>query len=30
MRALIERFLAIAGDPDEAAAELRALADDAN
>ena len=30
MRALIERFLAIAGDPDEAAAELRALAADAN
>jgi ATP phosphoribosyltransferase regulatory subunit len=28
-RALIERFLAIAGDPDEAALELRALADDA-
>jgi ATP phosphoribosyltransferase regulatory subunit len=28
-RALIERFLSIAGDPDEAAAELRALADDA-
>jgi ATP phosphoribosyltransferase regulatory subunit len=28
-RALIERFLAIAGDPDEAAAELRALAADA-
>jgi ATP phosphoribosyltransferase regulatory subunit len=28
-RVLIERFLAIAGDPDEAAAELRALADDA-
>jgi ATP phosphoribosyltransferase regulatory subunit len=27
-RALIERFLAIAGDPDEAAAELRALAAD--
>jgi ATP phosphoribosyltransferase regulatory subunit len=27
-RALIERFLAIAGDPDEAAAELRALAGD--
>ncbi len=26
MRALIERFLAIAGDPDEAAADLRALA----
>jgi ATP phosphoribosyltransferase regulatory subunit len=29
-RVLIERFLAIAGDPDEAAAELRALAADAN
>jgi ATP phosphoribosyltransferase regulatory subunit len=28
-RALIERFLAVAGDPDEAAAELRALAQDA-
>ena len=28
-RALIERFLAITGDPDEAAAELRALAADA-
>jgi ATP phosphoribosyltransferase regulatory subunit len=28
-RALVERFLAIAGDPDEAAAELRALAADA-
>jgi ATP phosphoribosyltransferase regulatory subunit len=28
-RALIERFLSIAGDPDEAAAELRALAADA-
>jgi ATP phosphoribosyltransferase regulatory subunit len=28
MRALIERFLAIAGDPDEAAAELRAFARD--
>ena len=28
-RALIERFLAIAGDPDEAAAELRALAAEA-
>src|SRR5262249_39544649 len=28
-RVLIERFLAIAGDPDEAAAELRALAADA-
>jgi ATP phosphoribosyltransferase regulatory subunit len=27
VRALIERFLTIAGDPDEAAAELRALAD---
>lgn len=30
IRGLIERFLAIAGDPDEAAAELRALAADAN
>jgi ATP phosphoribosyltransferase regulatory subunit len=29
VRALIERFLAIAGNPDEAAAALRALADDA-
>ena len=29
VRGLIERFLAIAGDPDEAAAELRALAADA-
>lgn len=29
-RALIERFLAIAGDPDEAAAELRALASAGN
>ena len=28
-RALIDKFLAIGGDPDEAAAELRALADDA-
>ena len=28
-RALIERFLSLAGDPDEAAGELRALADDA-
>jgi ATP phosphoribosyltransferase regulatory subunit len=28
-RALIEKFLVIAGDPDEAAAELRALASDA-
>ena len=28
-RALIERFLAVSGDPDEAAAELRALAADA-
>jgi ATP phosphoribosyltransferase regulatory subunit len=28
-RALIERFLAVAGDPDEAAADLRALAADA-
>ncbi|HEX3710534.1 MAG TPA: ATP phosphoribosyltransferase regulatory subunit [Pseudolabrys sp.] len=30
VRGLIERFLAIQGDPDEAAAELRALASDAN
>jgi ATP phosphoribosyltransferase regulatory subunit len=30
MRALIEQFLAIRGDPDEAAAELRAFARDAN
>lgn len=30
VRGLIERFLAVAGDPDEAAAELRALAADAN
>src|SRR5476651_901770 len=30
VRALIERFLAIAGDPDEAAAELRALAGEGN
>jgi ATP phosphoribosyltransferase regulatory subunit len=30
VRGLIERFLAISGDPDEAAAELRALAADAN
>ncbi len=30
MRLLIERFLGIAGDPDECAAELRALAKDAN
>ena len=30
VRALIERFLAIAGDPDQAAADLRALAKDAN
>ncbi|HWK95077.1 MAG TPA: ATP phosphoribosyltransferase regulatory subunit [Pseudolabrys sp.] len=30
VRGLIERFLAIAGDPDEAAADLRALAADAN
>jgi len=30
VRGLIERFLAIAGDPDEAAAELRAMAADAN
>ena len=29
-RALIERFLSVGGDPDEAAAELRALATDAN
>jgi ATP phosphoribosyltransferase regulatory subunit len=29
-RALIERFLSVGGDPDEAAAELRALAADAN
>jgi ATP phosphoribosyltransferase regulatory subunit len=29
-RALIERFLTIAGDPDDAASELRALAADAN
>ena len=29
-RALIERFLAVRGDPDEAAGELRALAADAN
>src|SRR5215210_4153489 len=29
-RALIERFLAIAGDPDDAAAELRAFASDAD
>ena len=29
-RALIERFLAITGDPDEAAAELRALATDSD
>jgi len=29
-RALIEKFLAVSGDPDEAAAELRALARDAN
>ncbi len=29
MRTLIERFLAVAGDPDECAAELRALAKDA-
>ena len=29
VRALIERFLAVTGDPDEAAAELRALAADA-
>jgi ATP phosphoribosyltransferase regulatory subunit len=29
MRALIERFLAVAGDPDEAAVELRAFASDA-
>lgn len=30
VRAVIERFLAIAGDPDEAASELRALAAEAN
>jgi ATP phosphoribosyltransferase regulatory subunit len=30
VRALIERFLAIGGDPDEAAGELRALAGEAN
>ncbi len=30
VRGLIERFLAVAGDPDEAAAELRALATEAN
>jgi ATP phosphoribosyltransferase regulatory subunit len=30
VRGLIERFLAISGDPDDAAAELRALAADAN
>ena len=30
VRALIERFLAIQGEPDEAAAEMRALAGDAN
>ncbi len=30
VRAVIERFLAIAGDPDEAAGELRALAAEAN
>ncbi len=30
VRALIERFLAIAGDPDEAAAELRAFAGESN
>jgi ATP phosphoribosyltransferase regulatory subunit len=30
VRALIERFLAIEGDPDEAAAELRALATESN
>lgn len=30
IRGLIERFLAIGGDPDEAAADLRALAADAN
>jgi ATP phosphoribosyltransferase regulatory subunit len=30
VRGLIERFLAIGGDPDESAAELRALAVDAN
>jgi ATP phosphoribosyltransferase regulatory subunit len=30
VRALIERFLAIAGDPDDAAADLRAFAEDTN
>ncbi len=30
VRALIERFLAVEGDPDEAAADLRALASEAN
>jgi len=30
VRALIERFLSVAGDPDEAAAELRALAGEGN
>ena len=30
VRGLIERFLSVSGDPDEAAAELRALAADAN
>src|SRR4029077_17678448 len=30
VRALVERFLAIQGDPDEAAAELRALASESN
>jgi len=30
VRGLIERFLAVKGDPDEAAAELRALSSDAN
>jgi ATP phosphoribosyltransferase regulatory subunit len=30
MRALIEQFLAVGGDPDEAAAELRVFARDAN
>src|ERR1700693_4327076 len=30
VRALIERFLSVAGDPDEAAAELRALASEGN
>src|SRR6202012_4993164 len=30
IRALLDRFLAVRGDPDEAAGELRALAADAN